>query len=245
MPFLFCVRDVMLLFIYIDAWCMDHFVWRGVEMTMGEEEPSVEHGRERQGHAPVERKPSNDSKPPCKRRPHNDLSGICRVIHGRTVNPRSLSIVTLQTTVKLPPNRRQILTPGERGSAGQSASENQRRRPYKNFAEFCDYLSPIGLGHLNIILPMCYLDVSFLDHCLLSDDNMDSLERQIHSILFLPSNFCGRNGLDQLTDRLASNWRKASVMFRSSGAIFITSGMYSSQTIKISTRLARKEHSSL
>lgn len=44
MPFLFCVRDVMLLFVYIDAWCMDHFVWRGVEMTMGEEEPSVEHG---------------------------------------------------------------------------------------------------------------------------------------------------------------------------------------------------------
>src|SRR3712207_7218461 len=37
-------------------------------------------------------KPSNDGKPPCKRRPNNDLSGVCRVIHGGTVNPRSLSM---------------------------------------------------------------------------------------------------------------------------------------------------------
>ena len=29
-------------------------------------------------------------KSPCERRPNNDLSGICRVIHGGTVNPRSL-----------------------------------------------------------------------------------------------------------------------------------------------------------
>src|SRR5215467_12489666 len=57
--------------------------------------------QERQGHEPVERKPGNDGKPPCKRRPNNDLSGICHVIHGGTVNPRSLSMsyVTLQTTL--------------------------------------------------------------------------------------------------------------------------------------------------
>ncbi|MGH6811547.1 MAG: ceramide glucosyltransferase [Methylocella sp.] len=44
MPLLFVLRDVMLPVIYIDAWCMDHFVWHGNEMTMREEEPSVEQG---------------------------------------------------------------------------------------------------------------------------------------------------------------------------------------------------------
>ena len=29
---------------------------------------------------------ANDGKPPCKRRSKHDLSGICRVIHGGTVN---------------------------------------------------------------------------------------------------------------------------------------------------------------
>jgi hypothetical protein len=48
--------------------------------------------QERQGHEPVERQPGKDGKPLCKRRPNKDLSGICRVIHGGTVNPRSLSM---------------------------------------------------------------------------------------------------------------------------------------------------------
>jgi ceramide glucosyltransferase len=44
MPFLFALRDLMLPIIYIDAWCTDHFVWRGNEMCMDVEEPSVERG---------------------------------------------------------------------------------------------------------------------------------------------------------------------------------------------------------
>ncbi|WGJ14598.1 ceramide glucosyltransferase [Methylocapsa sp. D3K7] len=44
LPFLFLLRDLMLPVIYIDAWCTDHFVWRGNEMTMREEEPSIERG---------------------------------------------------------------------------------------------------------------------------------------------------------------------------------------------------------
>ena len=43
-PFLFVFRDLMLPVIYIDAWITDEFVWRGNEMTMREEEPSVEQG---------------------------------------------------------------------------------------------------------------------------------------------------------------------------------------------------------
>ncbi|MCI0467346.1 MAG: ceramide glucosyltransferase, partial [Beijerinckiaceae bacterium] len=44
MPLLFVLRDLLLPIVYIDAWCIDHFVWRGNEMTMREEEPSVERG---------------------------------------------------------------------------------------------------------------------------------------------------------------------------------------------------------
>jgi ceramide glucosyltransferase len=44
MPLLFALRDLILPVIYIDAWCIDHFVWHGNEMTMREEEPSIEQG---------------------------------------------------------------------------------------------------------------------------------------------------------------------------------------------------------
>ncbi|MEJ0093738.1 MAG: ceramide glucosyltransferase [Methylocella sp.] len=44
MPLLFALRDLMLPAMYIDAWFVDNFVWRGNEMSVREEEPSVEQG---------------------------------------------------------------------------------------------------------------------------------------------------------------------------------------------------------
>ncbi len=44
MPFLFVFRDLILPVIYIDAWITNEFVWRGNEMSMHEEEPSIEQG---------------------------------------------------------------------------------------------------------------------------------------------------------------------------------------------------------
>jgi len=44
LPFLFLLRDLMLPIVYIDAWLVDDFVWRGNAMTMREDEPSVERG---------------------------------------------------------------------------------------------------------------------------------------------------------------------------------------------------------
>jgi ceramide glucosyltransferase len=44
MPLLFILRNLMLPIVYIDAWC-NHFVWRGNEMTLSAEEPSVEQGQ--------------------------------------------------------------------------------------------------------------------------------------------------------------------------------------------------------
>jgi ceramide glucosyltransferase len=44
MPFLFVLRDLMLPVIYFDAWFVDNFVWRGTEMSVREEEPSIGKG---------------------------------------------------------------------------------------------------------------------------------------------------------------------------------------------------------
>ena len=37
-PFLFALRDLMLPAIYVDAWLLDDFVWRGNAMSVREEE---------------------------------------------------------------------------------------------------------------------------------------------------------------------------------------------------------------
>ena len=43
-PIVFILRDVMLPVLYIDAWCTNHFVWRGHEMTVRGKETSTERG---------------------------------------------------------------------------------------------------------------------------------------------------------------------------------------------------------
>lgn len=66
-----------------------------------------------------------------------------------------------------------------------SASENQKgQRLIQNFAEFEERLNALGLGHLEILLSMAYLDIGFVDRCILTDDAMEQFERQIHAILF-------------------------------------------------------------
>ena len=44
MPLLFLLRDLMLPLIYIDAWLVDHFIWRGNEMSVDMEGATVERG---------------------------------------------------------------------------------------------------------------------------------------------------------------------------------------------------------
>jgi ceramide glucosyltransferase len=44
MPFMLILRDFMLPVIYFDAWFVDNFVWRGTEMSVREEEPSIGNG---------------------------------------------------------------------------------------------------------------------------------------------------------------------------------------------------------
>jgi hypothetical protein len=66
-----------------------------------------------------------------------------------------------------------------------SASENQQGGLcFQNFAEFQARVVSWGLGHLNVVLPMVYFDISFWDQSLLADEAMVKLENEIHSILF-------------------------------------------------------------
>jgi len=94
-----------------------------------------------------------------------------------------------------------------------SASENpQAGRSIDNFSEFEDHLASLRLAHLNIVLPMMYLDISFWDHSLWADDAMIDLERQIHSILFpnvqfLWRDYCRDNGINPPPNSSFGKWR--------------------------------------
>lgn len=96
-----------------------------------------------------------------------------------------------------------------------SASEKQKPlRSITNFEQFIDRVSKLCLGHLEIIEPMAYWDVSFWDHGLWSDDSMVAAERQIHEILFPNIEFdwkayCSARGLDVNARHLDDKWRNA------------------------------------
>jgi len=96
-----------------------------------------------------------------------------------------------------------------------AASENQQGGVlHTNFAQLQKFLAEIGCERCTLLNPMLYLDISFLDHAILADEQMVSLEQKIHDILFpnipfLWSEYCRRFGLDsddEVTDR---KWRRA------------------------------------
>jgi len=65
------------------------------------------------------------------------------------------------------------------GVVAISASERQKDGGnLKNFAEFKQKLSWLGLGDLVLLEPMMYWGVTYWDFGLLSDDKMVSLERE-------------------------------------------------------------------
>jgi hypothetical protein len=102
---------------------------------------------------------------------------------------------------------------GKADVAAISASEKQKSGHYiKNFTEFRDRLASLGPNHLRIIRPMAYFDISFWDYCLLSDDLMIALERQIHVSLFPNVEFswqdyCRTNGIDPIPMSPNGKWR--------------------------------------
>lgn len=54
----------------------------------------------------------------------------------------------------------------------------------RNFAHFSARIARLGLGQLEIILPMAYWEVAFWDHALWADPQMEAFEKSIHDVLF-------------------------------------------------------------
>jgi hypothetical protein len=84
-----------------------------------------------------------------------------------------------------------------------SASENPRTgaAPITNFAEFHARLANLGLGHVEILRPIAYCDITFLDWAELASPEAAALERHLHAILFPNdafeyADYCRRNGID-------------------------------------------------
>ena len=66
-----------------------------------------------------------------------------------------------------------------------AASERQKSgKAIENFAVFRERIRALGLGGLEILKPMAYFGVTFWDWSLFSSPEMESLEREIHQILF-------------------------------------------------------------
>ena len=95
-----------------------------------------------------------------------------------------------------------------------SASERQKGPPVENFTQFQERLAGLGLGHINVLPALLYLDISFLDNSLLADQAMELLEKRIHEVLFpniefLWADFCVSSDQSGVVPRNASVWRNA------------------------------------
>lgn len=66
-----------------------------------------------------------------------------------------------------------------------SASERQQWGGHLEiFSEFRDSMASLNLGHLPLLLPMMYWDVTYGDECLWADEQMAALEKELHTVLF-------------------------------------------------------------
>jgi len=113
------------------------------------------------------------------------------------------------------------------------ASERQREGGYaKSFSEFEMKLKSIDLDSLELLMPIGYLGITFIDFCLLAD-HKDSLEYDIHKVLF-PNIEFQWNDYSLIhggpTDIADKKWRNAKCdvlamwcHIRNKGDIFVTS----------------------
>lgn len=117
-----------------------------------------------------------------------------------------------------------------------SASERQSSGPYlDNFGKFRDRLNSIGLGHLQLLLPLMVLDVSYLDWCVLADDQDLRMLEDIHNALFPGKPYILQDALALANatvdaDTVERKWRNRALdvhalwcHLRYNGDIFVTS----------------------
>ena len=117
-----------------------------------------------------------------------------------------------------------------------SASERQLGGKYtSNFAEFKERIAAVGLGHVGILKPIFYWGITFWNWSLWANDEMVTLELQIHEILFPEIDFnyhkfCDKRGIDSNSGEIDRRWRNAKCDVLAlwshiyhKGGIFITS----------------------
>lgn len=115
------------------------------------------------------------------------------------------------------------------------ASERQRSGRYaQNFSEFKDKLTAIGLQDLELLPPLLYWEICFWDHCVWADEK-DTLESQIHAILFpaiefLWADFAKARGMPVDNPALDKTWHNAKCdvlglwcHIKHGGGVFVTS----------------------
>jgi hypothetical protein len=96
-----------------------------------------------------------------------------------------------------------------------SASEEKPDGTYaSNFSEFKNRIAAIGLGSTEVLKPLGYFDITYVDWCVVADKNgpMTNLERKIHETLFpeiqfLYREFCRKNGIDINSRPIDHRWR--------------------------------------
>jgi hypothetical protein len=66
-----------------------------------------------------------------------------------------------------------------------AASENQKGGTvHPTFTQFQEFLREIGCGNCELLNPMLYLDICYLNHAVFVGGEMASIEQSIHEILF-------------------------------------------------------------
>lgn len=101
------------------------------------------------------------------------------------------------------------------GLVAISASERQKSgQGLESFDEFKSRVANLGLGHLELLKPMKYWDVTFWDFCLWTDEAMQEVEQKIHQILFPNiefswSDYCAARGRDPNIITIDNKWRNA------------------------------------
>jgi hypothetical protein len=86
--------------------------------------------------------------------------------------------------------------------------------PTKDLQYFRSRLNSLGLGQVELLRPMAYYDISFPDWCVFPTEELEDIEREIHSILY-PSiqyawkDFRKANEIEAATPPRDSPWRLA------------------------------------
>lgn len=119
-----------------------------------------------------------------------------------------------------------------------SASERQKDGGIlETFSQFRERLSALNLGHLELLKPIFYLDVTFFDWALWATDDMEVIEKKSTKFSFLKLNSFGLIiVLLEVSHPMRRPWRTdgetPSVMFKHCGAISITDAKCSSRQIR-------------